>query len=122
MSSIIYETFEKLSELTKLTKTDQGYSKFIQTGNLELFDYNHGYIYFEIYPYKEPFSNWNVKLAFSTIDDGDLDSWGKGDLKTKEKADEIVEQIANDIFKNMIAFPTIKELNAMLLKYGIYIT
>lgn len=117
----IYDTFNKLTELTQLKKTKNGYSKFIQRGNLELFDYNHGFIYFEIYSYKEPEdANWHAHLSFETIDDGDLDGWQE--FPTKEDADEYVKEIANNIFKDMISCPNVKDLNAMLLPYNIYLT
>lgn len=117
----IYDTFNKLKELTQITKINNGYSKFIQTGNLELFDYNRGFIYFEIYSYKEPSdTDWQIHLSFSTIDDGGLSGWSNY-IKTKEKADEIIEKIVNNVFKDMVSFPTVYKLNIMLRPYNIYI-
>ena len=42
-------------------------------------------------------------------------------MKSKVAADELVEKIANEVFKDMIAFPTTAELNIILRKYGVYV-
>jgi hypothetical protein len=46
-----YAEFNKLKDLTKLTKTDRGYSKFIQTGDLEFYNYGTGFIDLSIYAF-----------------------------------------------------------------------
>lgn len=114
-----YDGFRTLKILTELTKTEKGYSKFIQRGNLSLYDYNRGFIDLSVHAYlnqlKEPF----VRIWFGTVDDGDYGGWLA--CATLEQAQELVERIANEVFKDMISFPTDEELNRMLRPYGIWV-
>ena len=112
-----YSGFDQLKELTKLTKTDRGYSKFIQTGNLSLGDYGRGFIDLEIYVYMGHDNTPRVRLWFGTIDDGDFGGWLA--CVSKEQAEAVVESIAHDVFEDMIAFPSDEELNALLKPYWI---
>lgn len=111
-----YNVFEQLAELTKLTKTERGYSKFIQTGEIEFNDYNRGYFDVDIYSYQNHDKKWYVRIWLGTIDDGDYGGWLE--LTSKSEADVVVEQIAQGVFKDMIAFPSLAELNKQLIVYG----
>lgn len=113
-----YKIFDQLTELTKLTKTKEGYSKFIQRGNIEFYDYNHGYLDVDVYAYQNhKDKKWFVRIWFATIDDGDYGGWRE--VATKLEANEVVEKIATNVFKDMVSLPTIEELNKLLRKYGI---
>ena len=88
----------------------------IQTGDLEFHDYGAGFIDIEIY-LLDGHDGIFVRLWFATIDDGDLGSWTK--MKSKKKAKELIDKVANEVFKDMIQFPTMKVLNEKLQKYKI---
>jgi hypothetical protein len=111
-----YTDFDKLEELTELTKTEKGYSKFIQKGEIEFYEYNRGFFDVDIYTYKDHKGSWFVRIYLGTIDDGDYGSWTPVD--SKEKGDALVQRMVDDIFEHMIAFPTQKELNDILRPYG----
>jgi hypothetical protein len=115
-----YAGFEALKQLTKLTKTEHGYAKFIQTGDLSLCDYGRGFIDLEIYTYLDHAGSPSVRLWFGTIDDGDFGAWLR--CNTKEEADNLVEQIALSVFEGMVKFPSDEELNTLLRPYGVYAT
>lgn len=114
-----YADFEKLKDLTKLTKTDRGYSKFIQTGDLEFYDYGTGFIDLSIYAFVGRDRVPRVRLWFGTVDDSDFGGWL--DCNTLEEAQDVVEQIANNVFKDMIAFPTHEEINGLLVPWCIVV-
>lgn len=112
-----YNVFEQLAELTKLTKTEKGYSKFIQKGEIEFYDYNRGYFDVDVYYMLHPISKiWFVRIWLGTIDDGDYGGWL--DVPSKEMAEECVEKIAHEVFADMVAFPSLAELNKQLIVYG----
>jgi hypothetical protein len=112
-----YNVFEQLAELTKLTKTEEGYSKFIQKGEIEFYDYNRGYFDVDIYAYQNHMNKmWFVRIWIGTIDDGDYGGWQE--VTSKGEADVVVEQIAQGVFKDMVAFPSLAELNKQLIVYG----
>lgn len=112
-----YALFEQLAELTKLTKTDRGYSKFIQSGDIEFYDYNRGYFDVDVYSFQSHDKKWFVRIWLGTIDDGDYGGWRE--VSSKEEAEIIVERIAHEVFKDMVAFPSLPELNMMLFQYNI---
>ena len=113
-----YNVFEQLAELTKLTKTDEGYSKFIQKGEIEFYDYGRGYFDVDIYSYKNHMNKkWFVRVWIGSIDDGDYGGWLE--VSSKEEADVLVERIAQEVFKDMVAFPSLADLNVKLRIYGI---
>jgi hypothetical protein len=115
-----YADFDKLRELTKLTKTGDGYSKFIQTGQLSLGDYGVGFIDLEMSVYQSrPDSNYKVLLWFGTIDDGDFA--GRRECSSEQEARDLVDRIAHEVFEGMVAFPNDDELNEELRTYGIYV-
>lgn len=115
-----YNVFDQLADLTKLTKTKEGYSKFIQTGEIEFYDYGRGYFDVDIVSVWHPISKiWSVRIWFGSIDDGDYGGWRE--VATKLDADELVEKIAMGIFKDMVSLPTIENLNKKLIKYGIQV-
>lgn len=112
-----YHVFDQLTELTKLTKTEIGYSKFVQTGDIGFYDYNRGYFDVDIYTYWSHDKKWFVRIWVGSIDDGDYGGWLE--VSSKEEADGIVERIAHEVFEHMIAFPLLSELNTMLFQYSI---
>lgn len=112
-----YNVFDQLAELTKLTKTERGYSKFVQTGDIGFYDYNRGYFDVDIYAYQNYDKRWFVRIWVGSIDDGDYGGWRE--VASKEDADVIVEQIAHEVFEHMIAFPLLSDLNTMLSQYNI---
>lgn len=114
-----YAEFEKLRELTKPTKTERGYTKFIQRGNIEFFDYNHGFFDVCVYTLQTHKGEWFVRIWLDTVDDGDYGSWTPVD--SKEEGDALVQKIFEDVFENMIALPTQDELNELLRPYGAYV-
>jgi len=112
-----YKDFDALIALTKLTKSERGYSKFIQTGQLGLYDYGVGFIDLEVYVREQPDGCYAVRLWFGTIDDGDFGGWRQA--KSHEQAEKLVKDIVNNVFKDMVAFPTVEELNKQLQRYGV---
>lgn len=112
-----YSVFDQLEELTKLTKNDRGYAKFIQRGEIEFYDYNRGFFDVDIYAMCDSQKKWHARIWLGTIDDGDYGGWVE--VSTKEEAYALVDQIAHNVFANMVAFPTTDELNKMLEPYGI---
>jgi hypothetical protein len=113
-----YSVFDQLAELTQLTKNDRGYAKFVQTGNIEFHDYGRGFFDVDVYSFMQPLSKqWTVRIWLGTIDDGDYGGWQ--DAPSKEVAENLVDQIAHNVFADMVAFPTLDELNKMLRPYGI---
>lgn len=113
-----YNVFDQLAELTKLTKTDEGYSKFIQLGDIEFYDYNRGYFDVDVYAYQNHMDKkWYVRIWIGTIDDGDYGGWRE--VSSKEEAETIVERIAQEVLKDMVAFPSLAELNQVLFQYNI---
>lgn len=114
-----YKVFEQLKELTKLTKIHNGYAKMIQTGDLQICDYGIGFIDVSIYYIKNQDNEHYIRLWFGTIDDGDFGAWKL--ITTKEKAQELIEKIANEVFKDMVKLPTQESLNTSLRKYGMYV-
>ncbi len=116
-----YEIFNQLKNLLKLTKTEEGYSKFIQTGKLDIFDYNTGFIDLSVFvvTWGPDSKFYSVRLWFGTIDDCDFGGWR--DVATKEQATNLVERIAHEVFEDMVSFPTKDELNTLLRPYKIYV-
>lgn len=114
-----YNGFEELERLTRLTRTEKGYAKFIQTGNLNLGDYGRGFIDVEIYTHVNHDRTPSVRLWFGTVDDGDFGGWLVCNFK--EQADNLVERIAREVFENMVSLPSEEELNVLLRPYGIYV-
>lgn len=114
-----YAGFDSLRELTKLTKTDRGYTKFIQTGKLSLYDYNTGFIDLHIYSFLSHRKVPTVRLGFGTIDDGDFGGWK--DCSDMLEANSLVEQIATKVFADMVSFPDDDTLNRLLAPYGVYV-
>jgi hypothetical protein len=109
--------FNAISELTKLVQAESGYSKMIQAGDLEVFDYGRGYFDMEVFYTKTPTGNHFVRLWLGTIDDGDFGGWKE--FKTRAEALSATEEIAMGVFKDMVAFPSQEELNKKLSRYGI---
>lgn len=114
-----YDKFEQLKELTKLTKTEKGFSKFIQTGNLSLYDYGRGFIELEIYAYLDYNGKQWVRIWFGTVDDGDFGGWIS--CASLEEAQLLARRVATEVFENMISFPFDEDLNELLQPYGVHV-
>ena len=116
-----YSVFDQLAELTKLTKNDRGWAKFVQRGEIEFWDYGRGFFDVDIYAFqtrtREGNGSWHVRIWLGTIDDGDYGGWVE--VSSKEEAYALADQIALNVFANMVSFPTLDELNKMLQPYGI---
>jgi hypothetical protein len=118
-----YAHFEILKKLTEMVPNEKrtGYSKFIQTGNIEFGDYGRGFFDVDIYALYQPLSQrWAVIIWLGTIDDGDYGALLEN--LDEETARNLVERVANEVFKDMVAFPTQDELNKILRPYGLYVT
>lgn len=114
-----YTLFSQAEEMMQLTKTKDGYAKFIQTGALSLYDYGRGFIDLSIEVDNCPGRPPQVRIWFGTIDDGDFGAWVP--CASKEDANKLVERIATEVFRDMITFPSDAELNEMLRPYGAYV-
>lgn len=114
-----YSDFEKLKQLTALMRTHRGYSKFIQTGDLGINDYNTGFIDLEIYADNDARGDPFFRMWFGTIDDGDFGAFLY--CYSIEYAKDLVEQVATNVFEHMVAFPSHEELNLLLRPYGVYV-
>lgn len=114
-----YSDFEKLKQLTALTKTHRGYSKFIQTGDLGLHDYNTGFIDLEIYVDKDARGDPFFRMRFGTIDDCDFGAFLY--CHSIKYGTDLVEQVAKNVFEHMVAFPSHEKLNLLLRPYGVYV-
>ncbi len=114
-----YEIFDKLKELTKLTSIENGYAKMIQTGDLNFWDYGTGFLDISIYYLYSHNGEHCVRIWFGTIDDGDFGAWKH--MKTEKEARELIERVANEVFKDMVTLPTQEILNELLRKYGVYV-
>jgi hypothetical protein len=95
-----------------------GYQKIVQKGDFELYDYYRGFLAVDIYstPALDR-GNYQIRVYISNIDDGDWGAWSNS--ISLEKANSGVEKI-KDIFKEMVKLPGEKEINNMLLPYGLY--
>lgn len=118
-----YTHFEVLKQLTEMVPNQKGtgYSKFIQTGAIEFGDYGRGFFDVDIYALYQPTrERWAVRIWLGTVDDGDYGALLE-DLD-EETARNLVERVANEVFKDMVAFPTLEELNKILRPYGLFVT
>lgn len=116
-----YDVFHKLRELTKMVRTPDGFSKFVQTGrDYEYADYGEGYLEFMVRKYHYKSEGWFVIVNLETIDDGGY--VGRVSTKDEQAAEALVEDIANTIIKEMVCLPKLKDLNDLMRPYGLYIT
>lgn len=114
-----YDMFKQLRELTSLHETKNGFSKFIQKGDIEFYDYGVGFFDVSVYYYRDHLGRHNVRIFLDTIDDGDYGGWLR---KVREKdARETVKLIAENVFRNMVSLPSLQELNEKLDPYGIQV-
>ena len=115
----------------KITHIEEGnmhkYQKMVQTGDFELCDYGRGFLSVEIIVTPHYVNgevgfddDYQVRLYFSNIDDGDAGAWSKP--MPFEKAKALAKKVANKIFKDMNVLPSMVELNKLVKKYGLYIT
>ncbi len=114
-----YNLFERIQELTKLIKTKEGYQKMIQTGNLSVHDYGKGYIDLLIYYHLDMKGKHCIRLWFGTIDDSSFGGWKI--MKTEQAAIKLINKVSNEVFKEMMIFPSDDKLNVMLRSYGLYV-
>lgn len=120
----MYEKFEQLRQLMEMTTNaptswSGGYSKFVQTGESGVFDYNRGFLCVDVYALAQPRTDlWQARLYINTVDDGGAGAWGVE--TTKEKALHQVE-LAAEVIRDMIALPSMDELNTHLCEAGLYV-
>jgi len=125
MKTQMYDTFDKIRELTKLVKTRDDehkldYLKMVQTGSLSLPDYGVGFLCFHTFTSFQVETNmWNARILIATIDDGDYGGWSKP--LSQKAAMLLVHKIATDIMRDMTVFPTDEELNTLLRPYGVFV-
>ena len=127
-----YKRFDCIKELMELTFfeneiNEKNWLKIVQTGEFELWDYGRGFLAVEAYVIQEyvggdiGFSEkYQVRIYFSNIDDGDAGAWSQP--MTLEEANELADKVAKEVFKDMVALPTMEELNKQLRNYKLYIT
>jgi hypothetical protein len=111
-----YKDLQKIRELTRLVKTKKGHSKLIQTGQLGFCDYGVGFLELEVYYWEDKGKHF-VRIWLGTIDDGDFGGWRE--MSSKDKALKLIDKMVDNVFKDMVAFPTKEELNKKLIRYGI---
>ncbi len=112
-----YEILKAMRIFTKMSSDGTGFQKLIQTGQLGLWDYDTGFIDLLIYPYTNHKNEHYLRISFSTIDDGNFGVFKK--VNSWEDARVLASIVANEVFKDMTAFPTKEELNKQLEKYSI---
>ena len=113
-----YDLLRNIRNITELTKTEEGYNKLIQSGELNNIHYDYGVGYYDVeimYLFQSD-KHW-CRIWFGTIDDGDFGSWNE--CKSEESAKRLVEKAA-EIFKDITICPCHKELNNIFSKIGIY--
>lgn len=108
-----------MKTFTKMSSDGVGFQKLIQTGQLDVYDYGTGFIDLIITPYVDIQGINHVKIYFSTLDDSDITASVK--VKTREKAKSLTHRIANEVFRDMVAFPSREELESILTQYGMHI-
>ena len=114
-----YDVFREIERLTEMVETDRGYAKMIQAGELGKWDYNKGFFDLSISRVFQPKENaWWVRIWLGTWDDGDFGAWKRVSDETIAKIE--VKQIADEVFREMLIFPTEEELNILLRPHGIY--
>lgn len=94
------------------------YEKMIQTGDLEHFDYNVGFLNVSVSPCRWKDDDWCVRIYFATIDDGDFG--GRSVVMDRDECIKLTEQVANEVFRDLDRLPCKDELNVMLRPYRIY--
>lgn len=120
----MYDRYNQLQKLTEMYPMDPqttplGYEKFVQTGDLEFWDYGRGFLCIKIYTAKAyKVDGWCVRMPFCTVDDGDMGAWSQP--MPEAKAREIVERVAQEWLKPLHKLPRLEQLNIDLRPYGLY--
>jgi hypothetical protein len=110
--------FKQLRELTKLTKTDCGLSKFVQTSS-DYFDYGVGFLEVILAVYKSTEDEVGVCLLLATIDDGGYVA--RRVVKDKLEAHTLINNIAENLIKEMVVLPSLEQFNTLLRPYGLFL-
>ena len=114
-----YELIQQIRSLCEMVKTERGYQKIVQRGNLEFYDYGAGYFDVSLYYFKHPKGQHVARLWFGTIDDGDFGGWAE--FTDEESARACVEGIAHNVLKSIVECPSEEDLNARLIEYGMQV-
>ena len=131
-----YSKFDVLKEMTQLMEVGDcqyhsrnEFHKMIQLGELNFFDYGRGFINLEISPCLNmtgpkddngKYYEYVVRMWFANIDDGDFGGWGAKSM-SYDKCYEECRRIAEEVFSEMVTFPTADKLNELLRPYGIFV-
>lgn len=118
-----YDLFRALKgamEMHELGRPPCSYGKMVQSGDLyECGDYGAGFLHFKIYPLQDANSNWSIRVAITTIDDGVWGCWVCG--LTYVKTAERIQKFTNNYLKHLVVLPPLEQLNKDLQIYGFYI-
>jgi len=112
-------TEEQLKNLTALTEYEDGYQKFIQTGGLDIYDYGRGFLSMLLYHKTNRVGKDTLFLYLATVDDGAYATTMV--MPSREETMILIKEIALEVFAVMVSFPSLKELNKMISKYGLNI-
>jgi len=112
-------TEEQLKNLTALTEYEDGYQKFIQTGDLDIHDYGRGFLSMLLFHKINWVGKDTLFLYLATVDDGAYVTTMV--MPSREETLVLIKKIALEIFADMVSFPSLKELNKMISKYGLNI-
>ena len=113
-----YHVFRQLRELTKLTKTDYGLSKFVQTSS-DYSDYCFGFLEVVLSIYKTTKGEAVVCLVLATIDDGGYVA--KRTVSDELEAHILINDIAENLIKDMVVLPSFEQFNTSLRPYGLFL-
>lgn len=113
-------SFDKLKDLMKLKMVNEfGFTKFMKTGELEIQDYDIGFVEIEVYYFtKEGDGGHCVRIWFESIDDCDFGAFVP--VYSSSEGIELVNKLAN-IFKDMDSLPNKVELNKILEPFNVYV-
>jgi hypothetical protein len=118
-----YDTFKELRELMRMESVTSpdgsirlSFSKMVQTGEFELFDYGQGFLFVDIYSMVVGDGKSFVRVFISTIDDGGWGAWSQS--MTLEQANELVVKV-KDVF-DVVTLPSEAAINEQLRPFGLY--
>lgn len=119
----VYDLYEEIEKAMAMRKYDEygtpAYLKMVQTGKIEFFDYDRGFLGVEIFVCGNEKDRYCARIWFATIDDGDYGGWSRE--MGKEEASQLVTRIAKEVFEPMRSLPSLDEMNRMLVKYGVHV-
>lgn len=117
----MYDRFACLQKLMEMQHTEEpyGYSKMVQTGDLDFCDYGTGFLCCRIYVCGRH-GEFFVRLFFCTVDDGDLGAWSKAMPEAEAKA--VVERVAQEWLCGVVRLGDLATINTALRPYGLFVT